>query len=83
MALNFEGKDMHPINVFRWCCWSIHSKVVRLGKHAYGGQQTERSHSHTNPAISRHVHMHALLVQHLYSEFFQLMVWYGPTSEAA
>jgi len=25
--------------------------------------------------------LHALLVQHLYSEFFQHMVWYGPTSE--
>jgi len=25
--------------------------------------------------------VHALLVQHLYSEYFQYMVWYGPTSE--
>jgi len=25
--------------------------------------------------------LHALLVQHLYSEFFQHVVWYGPTPE--
>ena len=42
-------------------------------------QRTEKSHSHTNSAVSRQVY--ALLGQHLYSEFFQLMVLYGATSE--
>jgi len=28
------SKEMHPIFVFAKCCWSVHSKVVRLGKHA-------------------------------------------------
>jgi len=46
-------------------------------------QQTEKSHSYTNSAVSRQVYVHALLVQHLYSVFFQYMVWYGPTSETA
>jgi len=42
-------------------------------------QQTEKSHSHANSVVSRQVY--ALLGQHLYSDFFQLMVLYGPTSE--
>jgi len=42
-------------------------------------QQREKSHSHTNSAVSRQVF--GLLGQHLYGEFFQLMVLYGPTSE--
>ena len=42
--------------------------------------QTEKSHSHTNSAVSHQVYVHALLVQHLQSVFFQHMVWYGPTS---
>ena len=44
-------------------------------------QQTEKNHSHTNSAVSRQVYVHALLVQHLWSVFFQYMIWYGPTSE--
>jgi len=39
-------------------------------------QQTEKSLSHTNSAVSRQVYIHALLVHHLYSIF-----WYGATSE--
>ena len=46
-------------------------------------EETEKSHSRTNSAVSRQVYVHALLVQHLYSAFFQHMVWYGPTSEIA
>ena len=48
-------------------------------------QQTEKSHSHTNSAVSRQVYVHALLVQHLYrpSALFQHAVWCGPTSEKA
>jgi len=30
MAFKIEGKEMYPIFVFVKCCWSIHSKVVRL-----------------------------------------------------
>jgi len=30
---------MCPIFVFAKCCWSIHSKVVRLGKHAHSKQR--------------------------------------------
>ena len=26
---------MYPIFVFAKCCWSVHSYVVRLGKHAH------------------------------------------------
>jgi len=37
-------------------------------------QQTEKSHSHTNSAVSHQIYVHALLVQHLYSVFFQHMV---------
>jgi len=48
MAFEFEGKEMHPIFVFAKCWWSIHSKVVRLGKQA---QQREKSHSHTNKLL--------------------------------
>jgi len=46
-------------------------------------QQTEKSYSHTKAAVSRQVYVHAPLVQHLYSAFFEYMVWYGPTSETA
>jgi len=44
-------------------------------------QQTEKNHSHTNSAVSRQVYAQALLVQHLYSVFFQFMNWYVPKSE--
>jgi len=45
-------------------------------------QQTEKNHSHTNSAVTRQIHVDALLVRHLYnSVFFQYMVWHGPTSE--
>jgi len=46
---------------------------------AYSKQR--KAISHTNSAVSRQVYVHALLVQHPYSVFFQYMVWYGPTSE--
>ena len=48
-------------------------------------QQTEKSHSRTNSAVSRRrqVYVDALLVQHLYSVFFQHVVWYDPTSQTA
>ena len=35
MAFQCEGKEVYPIFVFAKCCWSIHSKVVRFGKHAH------------------------------------------------
>jgi len=34
MTFKFDGKEMYPIFVFAKYCWSIHSKVVRLGKNA-------------------------------------------------
>jgi len=39
MAFNFEGKEMYPIFVFAKCCWSTHSKVVRLDKNAHNKQR--------------------------------------------
>jgi len=39
MTFKFEGKKMYPIFVFAKCCWSIHSKVVRLGKHTHSKQR--------------------------------------------
>jgi len=32
MAFKFGGKEMYLIFVFARCCWSIHSRVLRLGK---------------------------------------------------
>ena len=34
MTFKSEDKETHPIFVLAKCCWSIHSKVARLGKHA-------------------------------------------------
>jgi len=39
MAFKIDGKEMHPIFVFTKCCWSIHSKVVRLSKLAHSKQR--------------------------------------------
>jgi len=39
MAFKFEGNEVHPIFVFAKCCRSIHSRVVRLGKHAHHRQR--------------------------------------------
>ena len=79
MACKFEGKEMYP-SLFLQCCWSIHFKVVRLGKNAHSKQ---RKATPTQTAVSRQVYVRALIVQHQYSVFFQEMVWYGPTSETA
>jgi len=38
MPFKFEGKEMYPIFVFA-NFWSIHSKVVRLGKNAHSKQR--------------------------------------------
>ena len=43
-------------------------------------QQTEKNYFHTNSAVSCQVYVHALLVQHLQSVFFQHMIWFGPKS---
>jgi len=73
MAFKFEGKE-YPAFVFA---------VLLVNGKAWHerAQQTEKSHSHTNSAVSRQVYVHAQLVQHLSTVFFQHMVWYGPTSE--
>ena len=69
MAFKIEGKEMNIIFVFAKCCWSIHSKVVRLGKDAHSKQ---KSHCHTNSSVIRQVYAHALHI-----------VWYDPISETA
>jgi len=45
-------------------------------------QQTETA-TPTQTAVSHQVYLHALLFQHLYSVFFQVMDWWGPASETA
>jgi len=64
MAFKFEEKEMYPIFVFAKCCWSIHSKVVRLGKNAHSKQ---RKANLTQTEVSCQIYVHAILVQHLYS----------------
>ena len=39
MAFKIEGKEIEPIFVFAKCCWSAHSKEVRLGKHVHSKQK--------------------------------------------
>jgi len=43
-------------------------------------QQTEKKHSHTDSAVSCEVYVHALLVQHLVSVFFQHIICNGSKS---
>jgi len=83
MSFKIKSKEMYPILVFRKRCWSVNSKVVRLGKHAHS---KKRSHSRTTSAITSQVYVHARLVQHLQCIFStcvdQNKVWYiPPTSE--
>jgi len=61
MAFKIRGKEMYPIFVFTKCCWTAHSKVVRLGKNAHSKQ---RKATPAQIAVSGQV-VHALLVQHL------------------
>jgi len=78
MAFKSEGKECTPSLFLQ----SVVGQTTPNGKAQQEcARQTEKSHSHTNSAVSRHVYVHALLVQHLYrpSVFFQHMVWYGPT----
>jgi len=62
MAFKIEGKEMFSIFVFANYCWSVHTEVVRLGKHTLSKQ---KSNSHTTSAVPRQLYVHALLVQHL------------------
>jgi len=39
MAFKFLAKEMYPIFVIAKICWSVHSKVVRLGKNAHSKQR--------------------------------------------
>jgi len=65
-------QKMCPIVFTKWY-WAVHSKVVRLGKHAHTKQ---KSHSHTTSAVSYQVYMHALLGQRLQSIFSRYgLVW--------
>jgi len=38
MVFKIEGKEMYPI-LFSQCSWPVHSKVVRLSKHAHSKQR--------------------------------------------
>jgi len=67
---------MYLIFVFAICFWSIHSKVVHLGKNAHSKL---RKATPTPTAVSHQVYVHSLLVQYLYTVSFQQIVWYGPT----
>jgi len=40
MAFKHEDKEMYPIFAFAQCCWSIYSKVIRLGKHAHSREES-------------------------------------------
>jgi len=72
MVFKIEGKAMYPILVnFAKYCWSVHSKVERLGKHTYSKQ---KSHSHITSAVSRQVYVHALQVQH---RVYFFNIWFG------
>jgi len=51
MAFKFGGKEMYLIFVFAKCCWSIHSIVVRLGKHVHSKQRK------TTPTQSLQLHV--------------------------
>jgi len=59
VAFKFGGKEMYLIFVFAKCCWSIHSRVVWLGKHVHSKQ---KNHSHARSAVARQVYVDALLV---------------------
>jgi len=63
MELKIEGKEMYPIFVFAKCCWEISLQSGMAWQAC--AQQTEKSHSHINSAVSRQVYAHALLVQQL------------------
>jgi len=63
---------MHPIVVFTKCCWSISLHIADREK------PLPHKICRFTPSLCS---LHALLVQHLYCEFFQHMVWNGPTSE--
>jgi len=80
MAFKTEVKEIYPIFVSAKYCWSIHSNVVRLGKHAPSKQ---RKATHTQTLQFQVTFMHVLLVQHLQSVFFQHIFWYGPTADTA
>ena len=64
--LNLRVKNV-PHVCFRKCCWSNHSKGVRLDKHAHSKQ---RKPLPQNSAVLRQVYVHALVVQHLYSQWW-------------
>jgi len=84
MAFNFEGKERNAPHLCFCKVFLVNSLQSGKAWREYA-QQTGKSHSHTNSAVSRQVYVHALLVQHLYkpSVFFQHAVWYSPTLETA
>jgi len=79
MAFKFEVKEIYPIFVFAKCCWSIHSKLVRLGKNAHSKQRKPLPHKPCS-FTSSFCTCPAGWAK-IYSAFFQHKGWYGPTSE--
>jgi len=82
MSFKFEGKKCAPSLFLLSLVGQFTPKWLGWQECA---QQTEKSHSHANSAVSCQGYVCALLVQHLCrpSVFFQHMVWHGPTSETA
>jgi len=61
MTFKFEGKKIPPILVFAKCCWSVHSKVESLGKHAHSKQRK------VTPTQSLQFHVKCMYVPWLFS----------------
>jgi len=39
MAFQITGKEIYPVFVFAKYCWSVHSKMVKLGQHAHSREK--------------------------------------------
>jgi len=81
MAFKSEDKEMYPIFVFAKRCWSIHPKVVIDLASMHTADREKPLPRKLCRFTSSLRSVHALLLQHLFSEFFQLMVLHGPASE--
>ena len=81
MAFKFEGKEMYPIFVLEKCCWLVHSKVVRGGSNAHIKERK------ATPTQTLQFHVKFMYMSCWFSinivYFFNICIWYGPTSETA
>ena len=74
MAFKSEGKEMYAIFAFAKCCGQFSPKWLGLSSMHTAAREKPLPHKlcrFTSSLCS----LHALLVQNLYSEFFQHMVW--------